>query len=166
MRHPPDVTFLDECRLLSIPARATLAALVLERYCAEKVLLTADLQALLDHHWAWLDVAVQRRELADWERARPPGRAPAAGGNPTASLIVRLWDRVDRTLCASFHGAPEDDVTLDELRAVVAATRLSVLPPVTPFKFSLFSDGGWGARLTPADCDYWRSLRSSYARAV
>ena len=163
-RHPPDVLFLEECRSLSITARAMLAALVFERFCVEHDLGGSELDAFLSHHWGWLDVGLGGADFSTWERAQPA--LPLLESHHVLEHRFRTAaEQVVATLWASFYGAAEDEVTFRSLQSVVEHARPRELPPLTPFKFSRFQEGaGWGASLTRADRDCWHALRLTYSR--
>lgn len=166
-RHPPDVLFLEECRPLSITARAMLAALVFERFCVEQDVGGPEIDAILSHHWAWLDVVRGAAEFSAWERAQPALPLRASRALVAEHRFRTVLEQVAATLRTSFYGAAEDEETFRSLQSVVERARPSELPPVTPFKFSRFHDGnGWGEPLTIADRDYWRTLRLTYARST
>ena len=160
-RHPPDVVFLEECQPLGITARAMLAALVFERFCFQNDLCGPGGDAFLDHHWAWLD---DTRDFSQWENELPSLSRLPSGTHVGEHRFRTMAEQLVKTLWASIYGAPEDELTFRALAYIVERSKPIELPPLTPFKFSRFCDGGWGEPPTRADCEYWRSLRKTYAR--
>jgi hypothetical protein len=66
------------------------------------------------------------------------------------------------TFYNSLYGAAENEPSFQALSSLINSASLNSLPPITPFKFSRFSEGyGWGDKLTAEDVAYWRYCFSS-----
>jgi len=162
-------SYLEECRPLSLNARMGIAALVFERFCEEKNIHATCVSELLDHLWEW-PLIDGPDQFEPWEAARPMLVDYGLSGNasePLKSLLMEasvseamfssIVGSLIEILWGSFWGAAEDEVSYQCFRRVLMTCDVSKLPPLTPFRFSLFSEGsGWGPKLTKEDRDFWR----------
>ena len=146
-----------------------IALLVFERFCRENKFDSPHVVELSDYLWQW-PMIQGPDQFSPWERSRPQlvnfGLGDEADDALKAQLCLANLDEsrfreivsaLIEILWGSFWGAAEDDLSLRALEAVILLTKVSVLPPLAPFKFSRFADrDGWGATVCKGDRDYWR----------
>ena len=162
-------SYLEECRPLSLNARMGIAALVFEKFCQEKNIHATWVSESLDYLWEW-PLIDGPDQFESWEAARPmlvdyglsgnasePLKDSLMEANVSEAMFSRIVCSLIEILWGSFWGAAEDEASYQCFRTVLTTCNVSELPPLTPFRFSLFSEGsGWGLRLTKKDRDFWR----------
>jgi len=161
--------YIEECRELSLTARAAVGLLVFERFCLLNELGSKDISDFLNYMWQWplIDGA---DEFEPWEQSRPKLVDYGLGDDADTEIEEMLVSSdipeekfrnlvcgIVDTLWGSFWGAAENESSLKCLQGAIRAANLKVLPPLTPFRFSKFSEGsGWGNKIRPQDCEFWR----------
>ena len=161
--------YLQQCKELSLTARLAIALLIFEKYCKNHKLKDSLIDDLSDYLWKWplIDGVEQ---FNSWEQSRPQLVNFGLGDEASDKLksILEFSDvnqsafrgivsNIVEILWVSFWGAAEDDLSIQALSTVIKSSKLSILPPLTPFKFSQFCDGnGWGKKVFKEDCDFWR----------
>ena len=111
-------------------------------------------------------------DFAEWEASKPPLVVYGIGGGAIPAELAPLLSSAEideprfrdiisgaiLVLWGSFWGEAEDESSFEHLKRVVYRAKVSTLPPLTPFRFLLFSDGGWRAP-SSEDLEYWRGMR-------
>lgn len=165
--------FLAECRSLSLTARVALALLIFERFCSERLLRSAHVEEFLTHLWQWPQITGPD-QFTPWEAARPAlvnyglgdelpeivAQEIALAGVPEKQFRT-LVSGVVEILWGSFWGAASDKLSFESLRTVVVQVESALLPSLTPFRCSRFSDrNGWGVMLSAEEYASWLAQRS------
>ena len=162
--------YTSACKELSLTAREAIALLVFEDYCNSHNIESILIDEFLSYLWQW-PLINGPDEFEPWESKRPE-LVNYGLGDPASIQLIELLDAsgIDESefrdiisgiveiLWGSFWGKAEDEVSYNCLQNVLKAAKPTTLPPITPFKFSLFKDGsGWGVQITKTDRDFWRS---------
>jgi len=162
--------YLKQCRKLSLTARMAIALLVFERFCSDNLIECRQTKDLSEHLWQW-PLIDGPDQFEPWEQSRPELVDYGLGDGATKVILSVLEQgQVEESkfrdivgglveiLWGSFWGASENEQSLKSLSIVLNSANLDTYPPLTPFRFSLFSErSGWGQSLTKEDRDYWRS---------
>lgn len=162
--------YLLQCRYLSLTARMAIALLVFELFCAERQLDGSLITEFSEYMWEW-PLIREPSEFDPWERARPElvnyGLGDLASSGLVSMLESAQTDESDfremvggvvEILWGSFWGAANDELSMRCLETVLKRSKVLCLPPLTPFKFSRFSDRhGWGEHVLYEDCQFWRN---------
>ena len=162
--------YLDQCKALSLTARFAIALLVCEKFCKNNDLQIFQIKELSDYLWQW-PLIDGPDQFEPWERSRPELVNYGLGDEPSNQALSELVKRgisehrfrnivgsLTEILWSSFWGAAEDESSIKFLRNVIYSCKIEPLPVLTPFRFSLFTDGeGWGRKLTIEDRDFWRN---------
>lgn len=161
--------YIEECRVLSLTARAAIALLVFERFCVSRNIKSEYISEFLDYMWEWPLISGPD-QFDPWEGRRPllvnyglgddaddRVESIVAESSLNESDFRKLVGGVVEILWVSFWGASENEGSLESLRTVILTAKIDSLPPIIPFRFSTFNDGnGWGIEVTPQDCKFWR----------
>lgn len=144
------------------------ALLVFERFCAERGIQHAEIPVFLDYLWQWPVVD----QFEEWAAAKPAlvryglGEAPPAGleaalvaANFGESGFRSMVSNIATMLWSNFYFSADDEETFKALETIVMTAQATLLPPLTPFRFSRFEDDGWGNGISREDWKYWLSLR-------
>ncbi len=163
------ITYIEHCKELSLTARVSVALKVFESYCQEQSLHHPMITEFLDYLWKWPLIDDPDR-FEPWESSKPFLVNFGFGLDPNSELEhllsqANITERVFREIVSgivdilwgSFWGASENELSLNALHKVILHASIKVLPNITPFKFSRFSENhGWGMKLTPDEVKYWR----------
>jgi hypothetical protein len=161
--------YLEQCKKLSLTARAAIALLVFERFCEENQIKLDQVRELSDYLWQW-PLVDGPDQFEPWESSRTELVNYGLGDEASPEVLFSLEEaKIDEfrfrnivnglveILWGSFWGAAENELSLKALSTVLSSSKLEKLPTITPFKFSLYSDmGGWGEKITKEDRDFWR----------
>ena len=161
--------YLEQCRKLSLTARMAIALLIFERFCEDNNILSPLVSELSSYLWKW-PIINGPDEFYPWESSRPELANYALGDEASSDLLASLElanidenrfrsvvSGVIEILWVSFWGAAENERAMESLTTTIKSSKLPNFPPLTPFKFCVFSDGsGWGEKITKEDCHYWR----------
>jgi hypothetical protein len=159
-----------EFRLLSINARLAAALLACTRWFARVGIDDPELNALVEHLWAWL--AVTTDTFNAWTSSEPALVSVGLGGDLPEDMaaicrarsiqperLARLIRGLTEIVYGSLYGAGDDVGSLAELATVAEVVGQDgvSLPPGRIFGDSPISmRDGWGPRLQPSDVDRWR----------
>jgi hypothetical protein len=167
-------SYMRECRELSLKARLGIALAIFDKFCSKNDLNHPLIKAFSDHFWNFLIVG-DTSEFSIWDGSPPFLFKLSQHGLPTNSLsealansnvelgkFLYMVSAVADTFYNSLYGAAENEPSFQALSSLINSAGLNSLPPITPFKFSRFSEGyGWGDKLTAEDVAYWRCCFSS-----
>ncbi len=161
--------YLQQCKKLSLTARMAIALVVFERYCKNHNIEGKLISEFLDHLWKW-PLIDGPDQFEPWEKTRPELVNYGLGDEANSELLSILNEAnveefafrdivtsIVEILWGNFWGGSEDEPSMQAFHTVINRSKVSPLPCLTPFKFSLFRDGsGWGEKLSIEDCSYWR----------
>jgi len=164
------VTYIEQCKELSLTARVSIALKIFESFCQENSLNHSMIMEFNDYLWKW-PLIDGPDQFEPWESSRPFLVNFGIGDESDSkldNLIVQanisehtfreIVGGIVEILWGSFWGACEDELSLDSLNKVIQHSNVIALPNLTPFKFSKFSENsGWGFKLIPDDVTYWRN---------
>lgn len=162
--------YLAQCKKLSLTARAAVALKIFQAYCCARNVEDQSINEFFEYLWKW-PLIEGPDQFEPWEQSRPL-LVNYGLGEPANEEIIRLTSEhhidendfremisgIVEILWGSFWGGAEDELSFSALQNVIKVSRLENLPALTPFKFSQFSENsGWGNKLSPEDCEYWKS---------
>jgi len=164
------LTYIEQCKELSLTARESIALKIFDSYCQANDLNHPIIDEFCDYLWKW-PLIDGPEQFEPWESSRPFVVNYGLGDESNSELANLLTQAninehtfreiaggIVEILWGSFWGACEDELSLDCLNKVVQHSCIKVLPNLTPFKFSKFSENnGWGVKLTHDDVTYWRN---------
>lgn len=166
--------YLDECRDLSVTAKVIVALKVFERYCEANKLEHSLIKDFIAYIWEW-PLVNGPDEFEPWENSRTELVGYGLGDPASHELIEYLNSKgieeykfreivsgIVEMLWGNFWGAANFELTNKALSEVIRVSKINDLPPLTPFKFSLFSDAnGWGNKPTEEDVEFWKAMEPS-----
>ncbi len=155
---------------LSVSAKLAISLLMFQKFCLVNRVEGRIIDDFQAHLWIWLDPD-KDEDFDEWEQSRTElinfGLGDAA--TPELSLIInaskieefqfrKVVESIVDILWGNFWGACDHEMTTNAFETVLSSCKLDKNPPITPFKFSRFSDNsGWGSDLTPEDFTYWKN---------
>ncbi|AVP96799.1 hypothetical protein C7S18_06110 [Ahniella affigens] len=149
-----------------------ISLLIVERFCKENSITHLEIDDFLTYMWRWPEIDGPDK-FDPWESSYPSLVAFGLGGEMSESLrntleVAGVSDLRFRAIISgaveilwgSFWAAADDEGSFKCLEEVVLRSKVSVLPPLTPFRFSRVSDrGGWGDRPSAEDRIFWEAQR-------
>ena len=161
--------YFEQCKELSLTARMAVALIVFERYCKQNKINSPLTREFSEYLWKW-PLIDGPDQFEPWEKSRTElvniGLGASINSEIKSQLIqagidedtfIDIVSGVVEILWSSFWGATENELSHQTLCNVIRDSKIEELPPLTPFKFSRYSEGnGWGVKISLEDCEYWK----------